>query len=385
MVWHSKPVSYILLAVVVLFLTMAQFKSIVNNFDSHLGPQIEAAQGVVDGLPHWRLYQSRVLGPYMVHAVKGIIGWSFQQAYAFMMLVWLAIFFTVLIAVALSLWHSPFIAIAIAASAAFLNTTFMQGLWLYPWDYIDLTIFTLMTWAILQNKPLKIIALIIVVEIFNREAATIIAGWLALDALLEMLLKRKNATTDQVKSAKQQLLVGLTLVIISQGTVETLRSTLLVREVGPEIFSDVKETGPHFELQFWMNLSSLAAVMRSFTNMMLAYNIIFIAIPIICVIGIRSASRELSRISLLFLILWAFTFTFGLIYETRVWLVFVPYLVLAVPRLSLSTGATDPAPLERKTASSARVRGDSGDRRRRQRKKAAHKSRPRQKSLSDQA
>jgi hypothetical protein len=371
MVWHSKPVSFMLLAIVVLFLSVAQLKSIVNNFDSRLGQQIQAAQGVVEGLPHWRLYQSRVLGPYMVHLVKEITGWSFQQAYALMMFVWLALFFSVLTAVALSLWHSHFIAIGIAASAAFLNTTLMQGLWLYPWDYIDLTLFTLMTWAILSNKPLKIIALIIVVEIFNREAATIIAGWLALDALLEMVPRRKNTTAEQIKSAKQQILVAVALAIISQVTIEALRATLLVREIGPEIFTDVKATDPHFELQLWNNLSSLATAMPGVTNLMLVYNIIFIAIPIICVIGIRSASRELSRISLLFLILWAFTVTFGLIYETRVWLAFVPYLVLAVPRLSISAKAAHPAPMEREEGSSTRIRAGARVDRRSQRRKVA--------------
>lgn len=332
MVWRNKPVSYILLAIVVLFLSVAQLKSIINNFDSQIGPQIQAAQGVVEGLPHWRIYQSRVLGPYMIRAVEGITGWSFQQSYALMMFVWLVIFFSVLIAVALALWHSPIIAIGIAGSAAFINTTLMQGLWLYPWDYLDLTLFTLITWAILSNKPLKIIALIIAVEIFNREAATVIAGWLALDALLELVLRRRVATEKQIKSAKQQLLVAVALAIISQVIIEVLRATLLVREIGPEIFSD-KSAGPHFEVQLWNNLTNLATALPNISNLMVVYNIIFIAIPILCIIGIRSTRRELNRISLLTLIMWALTLIFGLIYEVRVWLAFVPYLVLAAPQL----------------------------------------------------
>lgn len=350
MVWQKKPLNYIILAVVVLFLSVAQLKSIVTHFGDKLGPQIQAAQGVVEGLPHWRLYQSRVLGPYMVHAAKNLTGWSFQQAYALMMLVWLIIFFTVLIAVSISIWQSSLIAIGIAASAAFINSTLMQGIWLYPWDYIDLTLFTLLIWAVLTRKPLKVIALIVAVEIFNREAATIVAGWLVLDALLEVTLRKKGASSEQIGAAKRQLMLGAGLAVVSMITVEALRATLLVREIGPEIFGDVKSTGPLFEVQLMGNLSNYVEAFSHLTSMMVIYNILIAAIAVLCIVGMRSADREVSRLSLLFLILWCFTFTFGLIYETRVWLAFVPYLVLVVPRLM-----TAPAP----TASSLPAAGVS--------------------------
>jgi hypothetical protein len=274
--WQRKTLSALLLGVVVLFLSIAQLNSVANNFDKKVGAHVQAAQGVVDGLPHWRIYQSRVLGPYMVQTVKGLTGWKFQKSYVFMMFAWFVMMFTVLISVAANLWKSKLIAVGIAGAAAFLNTTVMQGMWLYPWDYLDFIAFTLLIWAILTNKPLKIIAAIILVEMFNRETAAIIAGWLALDAGFEFVLKKRQLSEPEMKAVKQQFIIGVGLTAVSLITIELLRNMLLVREIGPELFQDVKEAGPFFEIQLWSNLSMIASTLSNISTTMHAYNILIV-------------------------------------------------------------------------------------------------------------
>jgi hypothetical protein len=330
---RDRIIVFLILGVVVVFLAVAQVRVIRTNFRGQIGAQVQASQGIVEGLPHWRIYQSRVLGPYTVHAVARVTGWPIRQAYDLMMFVWLAVFFGVLTAAAWDWWRSPVIAAAAAASAAFLNAMLMQGEWLYPWDYIDLTIFTLMVWAVTRRKPLGVLVIIIAVEIVNREAATIIAGWLALDALLALTLKSAaGVSTRDVGSAKRQLAAAVGLIILSQTASVVLRAALFVREVGPDLYPDASGPGTFLALQLVGNLSELAAWLIPQPNVMLAYALLVIAIPILCGLGI-SAGRDIGRISVLFLVLWAFTLCFGLVGETRVWLAFVPYLVLVAPRL----------------------------------------------------
>lgn len=44
---------------------------------------VEASEGVVNGMPHWRLYQSRVLGPYTVDLISRSFAISYLAAQAF--------------------------------------------------------------------------------------------------------------------------------------------------------------------------------------------------------------------------------------------------------------------------------------------------------------
>jgi hypothetical protein len=321
-------VRWILTGIVVLFLATGQIRLIHASFGSHLNAHIEAAEGVVEGLPHWRVFQSRVLGPAMVHAATWT-GLSREAAYDTLMFVWLSLFFAVVMAAGMDLWRSMPAALAAAGSAAFLNATLMQGEWLYAWDFIDLIVFATLTWAVLREKPLAVIAGIIVLEIFNREAAIIICGWLALDAMTTLV--RHRGDPMRAREARRQLIVAIGLAVAGQVIVEALRTVLLVREVGQEIFAEVAGPGAVLGFKLGFNVYELKRWLVTQPNLMLPYGIFVAAIPVAAVFGLLSPERGLARISLLFLILWVFTLLFAVVYETRVWLAFVPFLVLATP------------------------------------------------------
>jgi hypothetical protein len=324
-------VRWILTGAVVLFLASGQVRLIHATFDTHLASHIEAAEGVVNGLPHWRVFQSRVLGPYLVQAATWT-GLSPEAAYDALMVIWLAVFFAVMIAAATRLWNSTLAGYAAAGAAAFLNATLMQGEWLYAWDFIDLIVFAALTWAVLCEKPLGVIAGIIVLEVFNREAAIIVCGWLALDAMLTLVRRRGEGT--RVRAARRQLIVAVVLAVAGQATIETLRSVLLVREVGQEIFTEVAGPGALLGFKLGFNGYELKRWLLTQPNLMLPYGILVGAIPVAAVWGLMSRDEAFARVSLLFLVLWIFTLLFAVVYETRVWLAFVPFLVLAAPRIA---------------------------------------------------
>ena len=329
----SHPAGHIwvrrsLLGLAVLFLAVAQIRLIHAAFPTGIQAHIAASEGVVDGLPHWRLFQSRVLGPYLVRAAT-VAGLPLERAYALMMFVWLALFFAVVIAAGIDLWGSSLAAVAAAGSAALLNAVLMQDEWLYPWDFIDLIVFAALTWAVLGRKPLAVIAGLIAIEIFNRESATIIAGWLALDGLLGLVWK--NASTAERASARRRLATGVLLGAVSVATIEMLRATLLIREIGYEIFPEAAGPGAFLGFKLGFNVYELKRWLLTQPNLMLPYGILVAAIPVIGVLGLASRDPGARRISLLFLVLWLFTILFGVVYETRVWLAFVPFVVLATP------------------------------------------------------
>jgi hypothetical protein len=324
-------VRWVLTGIVILFLASAQVRLIHVTFDGQLTNHIAAAQGVVNGLPHWRVFQSRVLGPSMLQAATWT-GLSPEAAYDALMVIWLGAFFAVIIAAATQLWRSTLAGYAAAGAAAFLNASLMQGEWLYAWDFIDLIVFAALTWAVLREKRLGIIVGIIVAEIFNREAATIICGWLALDAVLTLVRHRGDDT--RMHGARQQLIVAVALAVAGQATIEILRNVLLVREVGQEIFAEVAGPGALLGFKLGFNIYELKRWLLTQPNLMLPYGILVGVIPVAALAGQMSRDEALARISLLFLVLWIFTLLFAVVYETRVWLAFVPFLILAAPRIA---------------------------------------------------
>ena len=76
--WQRIRPSYLALAAVV---AAVQLRVIHLEFGRQYNLSVEAAQGVLDGLPHWRVFQNRLLGPYLVEAFSAVTD-SFEAAHA---------------------------------------------------------------------------------------------------------------------------------------------------------------------------------------------------------------------------------------------------------------------------------------------------------------
>src|SRR5215468_10652410 len=55
------------------FCAVAQFRLIAMMYQVWYGRAVEAAYGVVIGMPHWRSYQSRVLGPFAIEGLTKVL------------------------------------------------------------------------------------------------------------------------------------------------------------------------------------------------------------------------------------------------------------------------------------------------------------------------
>ena len=73
-----------------IFCAFAQFRLIAMMFQTWYGRAVEAAYGVVIGMPHWRNYQSRVLGPYVIERLTKVFP-DFLSAHVFLSIVALTI------------------------------------------------------------------------------------------------------------------------------------------------------------------------------------------------------------------------------------------------------------------------------------------------------
>ncbi len=315
-----------------IFLAAAQLKGILLTFGPHISQQIEAAQGIIQGYPHWRIYQSRILGPFFADVVGKLFQLPFREAYLLAVFILLTVFFFILIITAKRLWNSSIIAIIVAMAAGLFNAIFMQGDWLYLWDYIDLIIFSLLLWSILTAKPVWLISSILVVEIFNREVAIILIIWFISDAIVRFKLLDVRWPKIEFKFRRRQFFVALALLVLGYITIELLRSTTLIKEIGPEIFPNIKESGRFVNIQLLNNFQALRFTLaHPLQNLYFIFNLAIFGIPILILRIMMGNHAGARRVGFLYLMLWVSTVVFGLIYETRVWLSFVPFLVLVCP------------------------------------------------------
>ncbi|MFA7243504.1 MAG: hypothetical protein WC091_25635 [Sulfuricellaceae bacterium] len=315
-------------------LAMMQMRNIQWKFDSRMGDQIAAMQGIVNGLPHWRMYQSRVLGPYLTDFTRIILGIDFPEAYVISTTILLAISFFGLMWAAWDILETKLAALATAFAVFALNVMLMQGSWIYSWDYIDLIVFSALVWAIVTNRSLRVIVPILILETFNRDVILVLCCWLILDAIIGITSSSKVWPKVHFHLNLKQLLWALTLLLAGYWVIEALRSLLLVKEIGPDMFAGVApQAGGHNV--FYTLPSNLrrffATWVMPWQGMALPINLFILGLPAIMAGVFFCKQPGLVRASILHFILYISTFAFGEIYETRVWVCFIPYLVLCSP------------------------------------------------------
>ncbi len=220
---------YLFLGMSVLFLASAQFSMILENMGLKLGQNILAAKGILEGYPPWKIYQSRVLGPSIALSLQKILGISFDKAYLLTMFFLLVSFFGILMFIVLSMKNSFWESLSISFSVAFLNVLLMRGDWLYLWDFIDLTVFSLLIWAVLTGRSKKVIVVLILVEALNRNVALILAGWWMLDALL--VFRRESGKWPRLiwKVERSQLFSSLVLIVGVFTVIQLLQTWLFIK------------------------------------------------------------------------------------------------------------------------------------------------------------
>jgi hypothetical protein len=321
------------------FLAAAQLRGIFLVFGPRMRDHVAAAQGITQGLPHWRSFQSRVLGPFFVEALSRLTGLTYEDTYPFAIYLFLLVFFFVLLLVARRLWNSIIAALATALAAFAFNAILMQGLWVYPWDYIDLTVFTLVTWAILAAWPLWLLAFLLLLEVFNRDVVVFLAIWLMVDAFVRLEPSEDSWPRVRLTASWTQCLVAVGLAVIGYAVMEILRDALLVREVGLELFPElrdivpgVNQPGKRFSLELPLNVRFLRySFAHPLDSLYVVFNVMVFAIPALGVRALFCKHVGTIRAGFLYCVLWGTTITLALIYETRVWLQFVPFLVLVGP------------------------------------------------------
>ena len=182
------------------------FISIVNYVFLHLIHDanwltlVEASFDVANRTPHWRVNQSRLMGPILLKLIT-LFGFISEQWALRLFMMFFVTFNNLLLAVSLSnITNSKQ---KILNTLIIFNALFIisQDVWLYVWDFIDISFFIFYGFILFKDEYFKYLVPINFLHIFNRESALIMAVFF----LLLIYTKDKNFT----KLFKNNYVIGL--------------------------------------------------------------------------------------------------------------------------------------------------------------------------------
>jgi hypothetical protein len=317
------------------FVALLQFRVILLIFGPFHRTSVEAAAGVIKGEPIWRIFQSRLLGPYIVKAVSVFFG-SFKDAHVFCSVLILALsgYFVLLFLKRITSNEGKTLSGYFLFS--FLVFFGFAGLWLFIWDLLDILIFVLFNYFVLRRKDYRYFSLLFVAAILNRESGFYIAIWMILDPLIRYRLAASaKGTSTQSASQRpgradhQMLVSGLALLAIGFAFTEYVRSALLVREVGPLVAGTVKGAGARFHYMLPENLARLKIALTTLRSPLLFLIPLFwVAYATFCVRFItRNPAKHLALGAIHLLVLGS-VLVFRPAFAPPVYLALLPFVAL---------------------------------------------------------
>ena len=301
----------------------------------------DAAIGVLTGYPHWRVFQNRLLGPYLVRAISGFTS-DFLLAYY--------VFGVAMLTVAGFLaWYLGCrirnVAFGVLAFFVFqcAFSLVLDENWLYAWDYVDLVVFLVFAIFVVTAKPWTWFVALFAVALLNRESAQFIALWLVVDPLVRKVVAMRRKTGEALDW--RPLAAGVACMLFSVWAIEALRQGFLVEEVGFKRFGYPKsiEFGPHFQLKLLPNLGIIVdTFMHPGEPRMYVPVFLLLSCGAIAVLAAVRLSGAFVGLAVLQLGMLVAMVLVAYLPELRVFFQMVPFLVLGITALAAQADAAAP-------------------------------------------
>lgn len=309
---NTTGVSRLRTAVLVGLLVMVPALQVVATLAAnarHLGPLVECHGLIAHLTPLYAFHQNRLLGPALLESTQALTGLSGVASFRVLICALLAAFY---VGVAVTWRRTPAAAVLMVLLTAQLHLVVLRGMWV--WDLVDLLVFGALVLGVVRERAPGYFAAILAVEVLNREVALVIGVWLVL----------RYATHREWRTAG----VFAAAVPAMAGLVWYLRGLAHVASPDPSGF--IAKTGYPFCLPYNLRALGEMVVWWDMTIPLLVGNLALLVLA--CA---WSGRRELRELSWLYGALWVTTLVVGSLDEPRLWVAFVPFVLLFVDDLRL--------------------------------------------------
>jgi hypothetical protein len=291
------------------------------------------AEGVVRGEPPWRIYQSRVLGPYFVHALGVATRTPIPIVYGVVALglLFVAGFLILRRVGQLGDPTRPPLA-AFFTYQAFL-ILLLPCIWLYVWDLISLVVFVLFNAFVLRGAGRWRLAALAILGVLNHEITLVVAAWMVLDPIVKRLAGHGGARSRAGRTPRLDragVLLGLVVLAGGAALIETLRRVLLVREVPPDAGDTLSAHAEDFHFTLARNWD---AIVHSFSfapqkEFQFVVPLFLVLVLVVAALLARSNWPRFGALAIVTTGMVVLMLCFGLILETRVLLPLVPFVAM---------------------------------------------------------
>lgn len=279
----------------------------------HLESLLDVPEQIVRGTPHWRAFQNRVLGPYMVAGVSGLFGISFQSATILTYCVLCYLANCVVLGFLRSLQPSRGWPEALRDLVVF--NFLVLGLshnWFYPWDFGEI-ILPVVFLRLVREPDVSLLKLcaLFVVWILNRETGVLLGVWLVVDAVV------------QPRDRWRKVAAGIAMVAVGLAVVYALRSTLFVQSSLPLVGADLDSRllgGNHFAL-----LLNIESIPNQDVFSKESVNLVILACLVPAAWVLRRGIRAHLSVFVFMCMLFVADISFGRLHEMRIYYHLVPF------------------------------------------------------------
>ncbi len=320
----SAKRSLVSLIIILVLLSLAEYRIIYRLHGGRhqitgLGHQEEL---LVEGGSKYKVWTNRLLGPYLIRGCSDISGLPWHSCFLLLAVSSLiGLNCLVFVFSYRLLQHSR---MAFVYTAAFMGAfVLLQHYYIYIWDWIDLLVFTLFVYGALRQYSLGFFVLLFFLELLNREAALFIALYIILLAFDFRHFRLRSPRT---------VLTGSALAIIGIGFIKTSRDLLFKGVLSNQEYyiGMVGEFGN--EVHLWSNIEFLATTpYYLITSFGPAFNIVItvfvVAITLFFIHAMIRGDSSERRLAGVALAIEGSILTVGLVMETRMWLVLLPFIL----------------------------------------------------------
>lgn len=309
------------LCLCLLLFTAFEFRVIDQMHQKHNLLNVEVASGILTGYPRLRVWQSRLLGPTMVGALTDVTGLPFIKSYRFICFALLTLANFLYFYLFRKVSGSNKTAWTYTLAGAILFIVLQDRIELHTWDFIDLCMMALFAWAVFRGAPLWSLIALFFVELLNREAAFFIALWIILDSFSTDSFSRESQRERFSVNWKK---AALGVMLLAAGILWThfARSTYLVEQTA-DFGGRLRQVGG----QFWALPHTLTLLDRAHLLDALTPFVIVGATGFLLRRAWSALRNRAWKIGVLLGAFLSANLMMGVLTETRIWFVLIPFLL----------------------------------------------------------
>ena len=312
--------------------SIALFWFVAFYFQLDFPSTVQRSLGVATGHPEWKVFQSRVLGPYIIKALSFGLLKNYSTAYVWFQIATVAI--------------AAFLCWRLGRKYGGDDQGALQALMLFvicfiwllspplpcSWDIIDIIVFIVFIDFVLSGSSLPWFLGLFAISILNRDSADFIALWLILDALVRFFYPRRY-NLSKTPFDWHRLFAGVICIGVGLIIVELLKRNLLIEEMGPKLIPNSGTApGSRYNVGLFRNIDFLRHVLFNYQIQFFQFWLVAPFIAAVIALGAKLVRLDPQRYLSIYLIelsVLAAIFSFALINEMRVFVILIPFVVLS--------------------------------------------------------